>query len=205
MTYDFHGTWDMTNKWVGPYLNAHTNLTEIKDALDLLWRNDLDSGKVVLGMAFYGRAFTLADRSCNKPGCTYASGASKLACSGEISVALNSEIEEIIEKTGSKPVLYKDAAVKVLQYNDNQWVSYDDSDTFQTRADFARSQCLGGVMVWAVSHDNVDATNSWAIKQATSGRRTSLINLALHDGSSGYDTVTQYHDQCKWTNCLEGT
>ena len=36
MTYDFHGVWDKPNKWVGPYLNAHTNLTEISDALDLL-------------------------------------------------------------------------------------------------------------------------------------------------------------------------
>ena len=36
MTYDFHGVWDKPNKWVGLYLNAHTNLTEIKDSIDLL-------------------------------------------------------------------------------------------------------------------------------------------------------------------------
>ncbi|PIG82157.1 hypothetical protein AARAC_000133 [Aspergillus arachidicola] len=41
MSYDLHGTWDMGNKWIGAYLDAYTNLTEIKTALDLLWRNDI--------------------------------------------------------------------------------------------------------------------------------------------------------------------
>jgi hypothetical protein len=52
------------NKWTGAYLNAHTNLTEIEMALDLLWRNDIRSDQVVLGLAFYGRAFTVESTSC---------------------------------------------------------------------------------------------------------------------------------------------
>ena len=34
MTYDLHGTWDSTNP-IGSHVLAHTNLTEIKQALDL--------------------------------------------------------------------------------------------------------------------------------------------------------------------------
>lgn len=41
MSYDLHGSWDKTIEWVGPYLNSHTNLTEITEYLDLLWRNDI--------------------------------------------------------------------------------------------------------------------------------------------------------------------
>jgi chitinase len=56
MSYDLHGVWDQTNRYIGPIVNAHTNLTEIDQALQLLWRNDIDPGKVVLGMGYYGRS-----------------------------------------------------------------------------------------------------------------------------------------------------
>jgi chitinase len=39
MTYDLHGTWDSTDKFIGPIVNAHTNLTEIDLTMDLFWRN----------------------------------------------------------------------------------------------------------------------------------------------------------------------
>ena len=56
MSYDLHGTWDSTNKWIGPIVQAHTNLTEIDNALELLWRNDIDPKQVTLGLGFYGRS-----------------------------------------------------------------------------------------------------------------------------------------------------
>ena len=77
MSYDLHGTWDKGNKWTGNVLNPHTNLTEIDAALDLLWRNDVDPTKVVMGVAFYGRAFSATSESCLEPGCTYESGGQK--------------------------------------------------------------------------------------------------------------------------------
>ncbi|GME48568.1 hypothetical protein CNMCM5793_006895 [Neofusicoccum parvum] len=195
MTYDMHGTWDKGNKWTGAFLNAHTNLTEIEQSMDLLWRNDISPDKVVLGMAFYGRAFTATSPSCLKPGCTFESGAERRPCSNEISVILNSEIVDIMNDKGVKPTLDKDAAVKILTFDDNQWVAYDDADTFQMKADFARSQCLGGLMVWAVSHDTKEAEFSTALATAA-GRVIALP--ATED-----NTVTTTHDQCKWTNCAE--
>lgn len=205
MTYDFHGTWDMGNKWVGPYLNAHTNLTEVDQGLDLLWRNDIDPSKVVLGLAFYGRAFTVADASCTSPGCVYASGGERLTCSGEVSVALNSEIVDIMEKSGNKPTLDKEAVVQILKYGNNQWVSFDDEETLGMRVDFARKRCLGGVMVWAISHDTFDQTFSLAVGRA-SKRKASYLNIRLRrpeSGDDGYDTKIDKHPQCMWTGCLE--
>jgi GH18 family chitinase len=200
MTYGFHGTWDVGNKWTGPWLNAHTNLTEIKESMDLLWRNGIDPEKVVLGMAFYGRTFTLTVPSCNKPGCAYASGGEKLRCSGDVGVALNSEIQQLVAKSASKPEFYRDAAVKVLQYNDDQWVSYDDADTIQLRADFARSQCLGGVMVWAVSQDDMHGNYSRAVKKAAN-RQSALVYV---EDELMYTLPPQKARECTWTNCLEG-
>lgn len=47
--------WDQHNKYTGPYLKGHTNITEIDQGLDLLWRNGVDSKNVVMGFGFYGR------------------------------------------------------------------------------------------------------------------------------------------------------
>ena len=198
MTYDFHGTWDMENRWVGPYLNSHSNLTEIKEAMDLLWRNDVKPENVVLGLAFYGRGFTVSDSGCTKPGCLYASGSPKQQCSGEVSVVLNSEIDDIRNRTGATPVLDKEAAVKILTWDSNKWTTYDDEDTFKIRADFARSQCLGGVMVWAVSHDTKDAKYSKALAKAA-GKKFQALEM----NSDGTVEVKTDHLQCKWTGCLE--
>jgi hypothetical protein len=200
MSYDLHGTWDKTNKWVGPYLNAHTNLTEIKEAMNLLWRNDINPDKVVLGLGFYGRAFTATSPGCLAPGCTYVSGAPRQPCSNEISVMIQSEIVDVMERTGAKPILNEKAAVKILTFDTNQWVAYDDEDTFKMKADFAREQCLSGIMVWAVSQDVGDATYSKAIGNAAGRAFTSLSKEAYDDGL--IETVTK-HPQCKWTNCGE--
>jgi chitinase len=55
----------------GAFVQAHRNLTETKLAAELFWRVDIPPSKIVLGFGSYGRVFTLADPSCNKPGCAF--------------------------------------------------------------------------------------------------------------------------------------
>jgi chitinase len=67
MSYDMHGIWDKDTKGAGPYILPHTNLTEMDSALDLLWRSNVSSEKVNLGLAWYGCLFTLQDSNCTTP------------------------------------------------------------------------------------------------------------------------------------------
>ncbi|KAI1817869.1 glycoside hydrolase superfamily [Poronia punctata] len=67
MTCDIHGPWGQKNIWTGPFLKGHTNLAEIEDGLDLLWRNGISPDKVVMGFGFYGRGFTISDPQCSQP------------------------------------------------------------------------------------------------------------------------------------------
>lgn len=150
-SYDLHGTWDKGNEWTGNFLNAHTNLTEIDDALDLIWRNDIDPGQVVLGLGFYGRAFTATSPSCLEPGCTFESVGERGNCSREVGILLNSEIDALVAENGVTPKLYEKEAVKVASWG-TQWVSYDDEETFKMKSEYAQTMCLGGLMVWAISH-----------------------------------------------------
>ncbi|KAI7566246.1 hypothetical protein KC319_g5436, partial [Hortaea werneckii] len=101
-------------------VQAHSNLTEIDQGLDLLWRNGIDPQRVVLGLGFYGSAFTLESSDCNN---------------------------------GMTPILVKEDAVKYITWDSNQWVSYDDEETFRMKREYANSLCLGGISVWALDLD----------------------------------------------------
>ncbi|KFA70057.1 hypothetical protein S40285_09374 [Stachybotrys chlorohalonatus IBT 40285] len=162
MSYDIHGSWDIDNEFTGPWLNSHTNLTEIQMALDLLWRNDIDPDKVVMGMSFYSRSFTLASPQCTQPGCRVVSGGNAGRCSGTTGVLLHPEIQDIIREHDLTPTLYRDAAYKAVAWGD-QWVSFDDVATWRLKNNLFRSQCISGIMVWAASQDDENGTNIRAL------------------------------------------
>ncbi|KAH7195298.1 hypothetical protein DER44DRAFT_536499 [Fusarium oxysporum] len=199
MSYDLHGAWDQKANWTKPYLNAHTNLTEIDLALDLLWRNDIKPDKVVMGLGFYGRAFTAQSAACRKPGCLFSDPANAGECSQEKGILLNSEIDIEVRNRNLKPELYKEEAVKVVTWG-KQWVSYDDADTLKMKVDRAGELCLGGVMVWAISHDTKDARYNKALAKVL-GRE--VTSGSLDDDEKAADFVKKPYEQCRWTNCKE--
>ena len=127
-------------------------MTEIKEALDLLWRNHVPAKKLNLGLGFYGRSFQLADPGCSKPGCNFKAGASPGSCTKNSGTLSYKEITEIIDQKKLKPVYDKESAVKYVVWDQDQWVSYDDEDTFKQKIDFANKLGLGGLLIWAVSN-----------------------------------------------------
>jgi chitinase len=148
-----HGVWDGDNP-IGKHIYGHTNLTEMSLAFDLFWRNDVPANKLNMGLGFYGRAFQLADPSCNKPGCLFKGGATKGACSGESGILSYREIMEVIRINKIKPVHDKEAGVKYITWNSDQWVSYDDKETFKQKKDLAAKLGLGGYLIWAIDQDD---------------------------------------------------
>ncbi|KAK7029911.1 putative class V chitinase [Favolaschia claudopus] len=201
MTYDLHGTWDSTDPFIGAIVGAHTNLTEIDQALQLLWRNNIDPSKVTLGLGFYGRSFTLTDPSCTAAGCAFSSGAPAGECTANVGTLSFPEINRIIA-AGAKVTLDQAAAVKIVTYGGNNWVSYDDSDTFKLKIDYANNHCLGGTMVWAASLD--DKSGSAA---STLGGVTGRSSLSLKALASTEDPITScvFSDCGLGDNCPAGT
>ncbi|KAI2734245.1 CAZyme family GH18 [Penicillium roqueforti] len=125
MSYDIHGTWDGNNPYTEAVVQPHTNLTEIKEGLDLLWRNDIDPSKVVLGEAFYGRSFTLSESSCTSPGCPFSGGGTPGECTDTAGILSDAEIQNVISENNLTPILEETAAVKYIVWDDNQCsVSY---------------------------------------------------------------------------------
>lgn len=133
-----------------------SNLTEIKEALNLLWRNFVPANKVNLGLGFYGRSFTLTDPSCNTPGCGFRAGANPGPCSQNSGTLTYREIQHIIKQRGLRPVHDTVAAVKWITWDRDQWVSYDDAETFKQKIDFANAEGLSGLLIWAIDQDTAD-------------------------------------------------
>ena len=102
----------------------------------------------------------MEDPSCNTPNgvCRFSGPANPGPCSNAGGILDNQEINDIISKNSLKPIWDHEIGVKWITWDSNQWVSYDDGDTFKQKKDFANSRCLGGLMVWAM--DQVDQTAS---------------------------------------------
>lgn len=147
------GLWDRNVTSIGAYALAHTNLTEINMGLELLWRNNVNPARVVMGLGFYGRSYTMADPGCMTAGCPFADPARPGRCTGQEGILAGYEINDII-KNGGKVSFDKEAAVKIVTWNNDQWVSWDDAESLKLKLDFANKRCLGGTMVWAIDLDD---------------------------------------------------
>uniref|UniRef100_A0A093XDC7 chitinase n=1 Tax=Talaromyces marneffei PM1 TaxID=1077442 RepID=A0A093XDC7_TALMA len=158
MSYDIHGVWDATDRYTGPYIRPHTNLTEIREGLDLLWMAGVSPSLVNLGIGWYGRSFTLADSSCTEPNgvCKFTQGGSPGQCTNSAGTLSISEIKNIY--SSGKPTEYYDsvAAVRWMTWDNDQWVSFDDGITTQQKVQAANDLCLGGILIWAMDMDNSD-------------------------------------------------
>ncbi|KAJ6001245.1 hypothetical protein N7522_006472 [Penicillium canescens] len=153
MAYDLHGVWDSDNP-IGSQVLAHTNLTEIDLALDLFWRVNVDPSTIVLGLGFYGRSFQLSDTSCWKPGCEFSGPGAKGKCTDAAGILSYREIQSIINDAGGTAYLDKEAAVRYMVYNDDNWISFDDEGTFKQKIEYANRMGLSGLMVWAIDLDD---------------------------------------------------
>lgn len=155
MSYDLHGVWDSNNP-IGSHIYGHSNITEIDQALKLLWRNNVPANKLNLGLGFYGRSFTLSNPSCTTPGCGFKAGGQKGPCTDASGVLSYREIKSVIKQHKLKPYHDKVAGVKWITWNNDQWVSYDDVETFKQKIKFANDQGLAGLLIWAIDQDTDD-------------------------------------------------
>ncbi|KAF9874970.1 bacteriodes thetaiotaomicron symbiotic chitinase [Colletotrichum karsti] len=185
MSYDLHGTWDRNNP-IGAIAQAHTNLTEIKLAAELLWRVGVRPDQVAIGFGFYGRSFELTDPSCTKPGCPFRGGARPGPCSDTSGVLMHYEIQAILKQVpGVKPVHDTAAAVKYIVWDKNQWVSYDDKDTFQVKLAWANSVGFSGSLIWAVDTDD----DRFSAISGLLGKSVAHADLSIADRSLSFTEI----------------
>lgn len=155
MSYDLHGPWDTDVRALGSIVRPQTDVTDIKKDLLPLVYDDVEFSKINLGLAYYGRTYTLADPTCGKIGCGFVpgKGGSSGNCTRSTGILSLSEIRRLVDEEGAKPYLNSTAMVKYFTYAGSSWVGYDDSETLEMKRAFAEENCLGGTMIWSIDFD----------------------------------------------------
>ena len=195
--------------WYTPCLTNECKLltphVEVAQGLDLLWRNNVNPSKVVMGIGFYGRSFTLRDPTCNRPGCPFSGGARPGECTQTSGVLSNAEIQRIIDRDGLTPILDAEAGVKYINWDGDQWVSYDDAKTIQLKKDFANRLCLGGLMVWALDQEDRNNRRSSLDLLGDSLKFSDEVGDAhgefYQNRLIAHDTLRNYKLGIFWTEC----
>lgn len=152
-------------------MSAHTNLSEIRSAVDLILRDGVPSSKLVLGLALYGRGYIPANPECLEPGCEYASVLPFNRCTQETGeILFFGEIHKTLDLVQGEPgtsiVYHEDDAIKVLSWGEEskQWLAYDDRETLLAKAEYAHDKCLGGVGLWALTRDTLESDLAEALR-----------------------------------------
>jgi LysM repeat protein len=119
-----------------------------------------------MGLAWYGRTFTLGVNNCTTPNgvCQFSDAGLPGPCT-DVGWTLNlAEIQDIIAQENLTPGFDETAAIWYVAYNKTQWVGYDDDETIRLKQAFASKRCLGGTMVWAM--DQADQKSARGLPEA---------------------------------------
>lgn len=152
MAYDLHGPWE--EPYIGHALRPQASIIDIEKAILPVWFDSINPKKINLGLPYYGRGYTISDTSCTDIGCPYTGLSRAAQCSGSPGVLSLKEIQQIIAQRHLVPKYLPDIMQKQITFDD-QWMAYDDCDTFEAKIKYGDAHCLGGVMYWSI-----DLTNS---------------------------------------------
>lgn len=149
MAYDLHGSWDADVLTLGKKVRGQADIREIASNTVPLWFDGLNMAKINFGLAMYGRGYTLADPTCNRLLCPFDRASKPAPCTNFEGVMSLLEIQQLIKRRGLTPQYLPDSMMKQITWDD-QWIGYDDEETFSAKRAWADSKCFGGTMVWSI-------------------------------------------------------
>ncbi|XP_043247037.1 endochitinase-like [Amphibalanus amphitrite] len=159
-------TYDLRGNWVG-YADVHTPLhmrpgldqyayekLNIEDSMQVWVRHGCPQSKLLVGLATYGRTYTLSDPNNHDLG----AWVKKWVGGGNPGPYTNATgslaYYEICSTLDSWNQDYDDIGKCPFAYKDDQWVGYEDPDSLKFKTDFIKANGFGGGMVWATDMDD---------------------------------------------------
>ncbi|CAC5380151.1 E3.2.1.14 [Mytilus coruscus] len=157
MTYDFHGAWDPVTGHNSPLFPrskdmgyaAQKNMNWVSN----YWFNKgTPRSKIIIGFPLFGRGFTLRNRNNHDIGSEATGGSIAGPHTSEVGYIANFEVCKMIAD-GAK--VYRDTEQKVpYLVQGDQWIGYDDKESFTEKANWVKHNKFGGVMFWSLALDD---------------------------------------------------
>ncbi|KAL3875564.1 hypothetical protein ACJMK2_033505 [Sinanodonta woodiana] len=160
MTYDLHGSWEDHTGHNSP-LFPHAMETGDGRYLNLAWASNYwhqtgcPKHKLNIGLAMYGRSFTLSNPSNNDVMASARGTGEAGQFTKEGGFLSYYEVCQM-KVSGGQARYIRDQQVPYMTKGD-QWVGYDDPDSLKIKVDWIKQNDFGGIMVWALDLD--DFTN----------------------------------------------
>lgn len=157
MSYDFHGKWESKTGHNAP-LFASSGESEWRKQLSMdfgvkLWeRMGAPKSKLVVGLATYGRSFTLASASQHGMNAPSSGGGKAGEFTRESGFLAFYEICDML-KQGASYYWDEEQAVPYAVHGD-QWVGFDDELSIRNKVKWLNEQGYAGAMVWALDMDD---------------------------------------------------
>uniref|UniRef100_A0A6G1SIN4 Putative chitinase 3 n=1 Tax=Aceria tosichella TaxID=561515 RepID=A0A6G1SIN4_9ACAR len=161
MSYDFHGKWESKTGHNAP-LFASASETEWRKQLSMdfgvkLWeRMGAPKSKLVIGLATYGRSFTLANNQQYGMNAPTTGGGKAGEFTREAGFLAFYEICDML-KQGASYHWDEEQAVPYAVHGD-QWVGFDDELSIRNKVKWLNDQGYAGAMVWALDMDDFKGT-----------------------------------------------
>ncbi|XP_055837885.1 acidic mammalian chitinase [Episyrphus balteatus] len=159
MAYDLHGSWDEVTGINAPLYEGPNDYTDVEKQLNVhasisYWLNNgAPREKIVLGMPFYGRTFTLADPNQHTVGSPHTGAGLPGQYSNEPGHIGYNEVCEKLQKEDWTYV-WEDSQKVPYIYRGNQWIGFEDQRSIKLKAQYALDQGLAGVMIWSLESDD---------------------------------------------------
>ncbi|XP_063307636.1 acidic mammalian chitinase-like [Pelobates fuscus] len=155
MTYDFHGGWDSVTGHNSPLCLGSKDYGDFKYfhiayAMNYWKDNGVPAEKLLVGFPTYGRTFRISSSTC-EIGMTASGAGSAGQYTREAGFWAYYEICTWLNGASSK----WDEEQKVFYAcKGNEWVGYDNKQSYECKVKFLKDGGFGGAMVWAIDLDD---------------------------------------------------
>ena len=165
MTYDLHGQWEMkTGAASGLYPPANYEPGSIDEyytgdyAIQYWISHGMPRNKIVMGLAAYGRGWTLESNTPNQGlGSKAIKGCNPMKDTQQEGVLNYIEALTVLQSGG---VAKFDAPTTTMYVQKgDQWYSYEDPNSIVYKVDYIKNEGLLGGMIWAVDNDDFNNGN----------------------------------------------
>ncbi|XP_047998380.1 endochitinase-like isoform X2 [Leguminivora glycinivorella] len=158
MTYDLHGTWDTETGANAPLYPQETDAPtlnlNVNNSVHVWINNGASPSKLLLGLANYGKSFTLTSLENTGTGAPFDGAGAPGPYTGAAGTLAYYEICEDQQNNPSEWSVTEVEGNYVYANKDLQWVGYDNPNTIYAKARYAKEMGLGGIMYWAVDLDD---------------------------------------------------
>ncbi|CAL8130783.1 unnamed protein product [Orchesella dallaii] len=162
MCYDYHGFWDgheftghNTPLYRHPKDETYEPFFNANDTVTYWLQAGLPKEKLIMGMALYGRGFTLARSEDHGLYAPTSGGIPQGPYTRQDGIWGYNEIcEKFKEEPDQWKISINEHVKAPYAFNGRHWIGYEDVESIYYKAEYARNMDLGGAMVWSLETDD---------------------------------------------------